>query len=65
MANVSQMTTPAALTARQTQVLELIRQYIVDTGYPPTRADIAKELGFITVHLTDPDNIINEINKYI
>jgi len=27
-------------------VLELIRQYITDTGYPPTRADIAKELGF-------------------
>ena len=46
MANVSPMMTPAALTARQTQVLELIRQYIVDTGYPPTRADIAKELGF-------------------
>ena len=46
MANVSPMMTPAALTARQTQVLELIRQYIVDAGYPPTRADIAKELGF-------------------
>ena len=46
MANVSPMITSAALTARQTQVLELIRQYIVDTGYPPTRADIAKELGF-------------------
>ena len=46
MANVSPILTPAALTARQTQVLELIRQYIVDTGYPPTRADIAKELGF-------------------
>ena len=46
MAYVSPMMTPAALTARQTQVLELIRQYIVDTGYPPTRADIAKELGF-------------------
>ena len=35
-----------ALTARQTQVLELIRQYISDTGYPPTRANIAAELGF-------------------
>jgi len=34
------------LTARQAQVLDLIRQYIVDTGYPPTRADIARELGF-------------------
>ena len=46
MAIVSPIITPAALTARQTQVLELIRQYIIDTGYPPTRADIAKELGF-------------------
>jgi repressor LexA len=34
------------LTPRQSQVLELIRQYIIDTGYPPTRADIAAELGF-------------------
>jgi repressor LexA len=36
----------AKLTSRQAQVLDLIRQYIVDTGYPPTRADIARELGF-------------------
>jgi repressor LexA len=34
------------LTQRQQQVLELIRRHIDDTGYPPTRADIAKELGF-------------------
>ena len=34
------------LTARQEQVLEVIRQYVSDTGYPPTRADIARELGF-------------------
>ena len=34
------------LTARQAQILELIRQYISDTGSPPTRAEIAKELGF-------------------
>jgi len=37
---------PANLTSRQAQVLDLIRQYITDTGYPPTRADIARELGF-------------------
>jgi len=36
----------AKLTSRQAQVLDLIRQYIADTGYPPTRADIARELGF-------------------
>lgn len=34
------------LTERQQEVLELIRRYSEDTGYPPTRADIARELGF-------------------
>lgn len=34
------------LTARQQEVLEVIRHYVDDTGYPPTRADIARELGF-------------------
>jgi len=34
------------LTSRQQQVLQLIKDHIDDTGYPPTRADIARELGF-------------------
>ena len=34
------------LTPRQSEVLELIKQHIEDTGYPPTRADIAQKLGF-------------------
>lgn len=34
------------LTARQQQILDLIRQAIVRTGFPPTRAEIANELGF-------------------
>ena len=34
------------LTSRQTEVLDFIKAYIDDTGYPPTRADIAQELGF-------------------
>ena len=34
------------LTQRQQQVLDIIRQHIDETGYPPTRADIANELGF-------------------
>ena len=34
------------LTYRQQEVLDLIRRYIDDTGYPPTRADMAHELGF-------------------
>ena len=34
------------LTARQAEVLDLVRSHITETGYPPTRADIARELGF-------------------
>jgi repressor LexA len=34
------------LTSRQQQVLDLVRRHIDQTGYPPTRADIARELGF-------------------
>src|SRR5215475_1857383 len=34
------------LTPRQTQILRLIQRFISDTGMPPTRADIARELGF-------------------
>ena len=34
------------LTARQQQILELIQNAIVQTGAPPTRAEIASELGF-------------------
>ncbi|RVU30943.1 transcriptional repressor LexA [Neptunomonas marina] len=34
------------LTKRQSEVLACIREHIEATGYPPTRADIAKTLGF-------------------
>ncbi len=34
------------LTPRQKEVLELIQTFIDEYGMPPTRADIAKELGF-------------------
>ena len=34
------------LTARQQQILDLVRSAIERTGAPPTRAEIAKELGF-------------------
>lgn len=34
------------LTARQQQILELIQNTIASTGAPPTRAEIAHELGF-------------------
>lgn len=35
-----------SLTPRQQQVLDLIKQYTDETGYPPTRAEIARILGF-------------------
>lgn len=34
------------LTARQQQVFDLIRRALERTGFPPTRAEIAAELGF-------------------
>jgi repressor LexA len=34
------------LTDRQQQILDLIRQAIVNTGFPPTRAELATVLGF-------------------
>ena len=34
------------LTARQQQILDLVHQAIENTGAPPTRAEIAAELGF-------------------
>lgn len=34
------------LTPRQQEILELIQRHIADTGFPPTRAEIASELGF-------------------
>jgi len=37
---------PVKLTARQQQILELIQSAIANTGAPPTRAEIATELGF-------------------
>nr|WP_217276996.1 transcriptional repressor LexA [Photorhabdus heterorhabditis] len=35
-----------ALTARQQQVYDLVRDHISQTGMPPTRAEIASHLGF-------------------
>ncbi len=34
------------LTARQEEILQLIRDFISETGMPPTRAEIAESLGF-------------------
>ncbi|MFM2479072.1 transcriptional repressor LexA [Celerinatantimonas sp. MCCC 1A17872] len=35
-----------ALTKRQSQVLDIIKTHLSETGMPPTRVEIAKELGF-------------------
>ena len=42
------MSTPGAadLTARQAEILEFIQGFIEVTGMPPTRAEMARELGF-------------------
>lgn len=34
------------LTPRQAQILNMIQEFIAESGMPPTRAEIARELGF-------------------
>ena len=34
------------LTARQTEILHLIREHTATSGFPPTRADICRAMGF-------------------
>lgn len=41
------------LTTRQAEVLDFIKSYIEETGYPPTRADIAKDLGFKSANASE------------
>jgi repressor LexA len=41
------------LTPRQTEILELIRSHLEATGFPPTRAEIAKLLGFRSVNAAE------------
>lgn len=41
------------LTPRQSEVLELIRQVIENTGRPPTRAEIAEHLGFSSANAAE------------
>ena len=36
----------AELTPRQSEILDFIQAFIDETGMPPTRAEIARELGF-------------------
>lgn len=41
------------LTARQQQILDLIRSHIHTTGYPPTRAEIAEQFGYRSVNAAE------------
>lgn len=41
------------LTRRQSEVLQVIRNHIEKTGAPPTRAEIAKTLGFRSVNAAE------------
>ncbi|TVQ87506.1 MAG: transcriptional repressor LexA [Chromatiaceae bacterium] len=38
------------LTPRQRQILDLIRRHVRETGYPPTRAEIAAAFGFRSIN---------------
>lgn len=35
-----------SLTPRQQEILALIRRFVTETGYPPTRTEIARTMGF-------------------
>jgi repressor LexA len=41
------------LTPRQAEILELIRSHVEATGFPPTRAEIARILGFRSVNAAE------------
>jgi repressor LexA len=41
------------LTARQEEILQTIRDFIEENGYPPTRAEIAEMLGFRSVNAAE------------
>lgn len=34
------------LTSRQEEILDFIRDYLAETGFPPTRSEIAQKMGF-------------------
>jgi repressor LexA len=42
-----------SLTPRQQQILELIQDHIAETGYPPTRKDIARIFGFSSANAAE------------
>jgi repressor LexA len=34
------------LTARQEEILAFIKEYLQETGFPPTRSEIAQKMGY-------------------
>lgn len=42
-----------ALTERQAEILKLIRELTESSGYPPTRAEIARSMGFRSVNAAE------------
>ena len=41
------------LTPRQSEILHMIQEFIADSGMPPTRAEIARELGFASANAAE------------
>ena len=48
-----ELTALPKLTARQSEILELITKAIDESGSPPTRAEIANELGFASANAAE------------
>lgn len=47
------MSATAILTDRQAEILKLVRELTESTGYPPTRAEIARSMGFRSVNAAE------------
>lgn len=47
------MSAAAPLTDRQAEILKLIRELTESTGFPPTRAEIARSMGFRSVNAAE------------
>ena len=47
------ITTPRPLTDRQAEILRFIRDTVEETGFPPTRAEIARALGFASANAAE------------
>lgn len=50
----------APLTARQQEVLDVVRGFIAEHGYPPTRAEIARAMGFKSDNAADDHLVLME-----